>query len=232
MDESNIIENWLRSLELVQYTQSFLDNGYDDLEICKQIGEADLDAIGVSKEEHRIDILEAVLVLRKQGGASVYFTLEEPLYEIKPATDNKDIIDKDAGEDNQVINHDYEEPDEPNEGSHEGSNEESIVASSASAADSSSSVSVSSGGEGKAKKDESVSGESSPPAEQIQGLEDELTANQKAALNDGYVEGKRAIVSFPKIQLAAILRDKLSDEDNVGLQNQNTVSIGLPDGQP
>ncbi|KAH9505577.1 Sterile alpha motif domain-containing protein 5 [Bulinus truncatus] len=74
---NSIVEDWLRSVDLVQYTQSFLDNGYDDLEVCKQIGEDDLDAIGVPKDEHREKLMRAVKVLREEGGAAVYFTLEE-----------------------------------------------------------------------------------------------------------------------------------------------------------
>ncbi|XP_071957207.1 SAM and SH3 domain-containing protein 1-like [Antedon mediterranea] len=76
MEDSNIVEEWLRSLDLSQYLEAFIDNGYDDLETCKQIGEPDLDAIGVDVSVHRIDILEAVNRLKTEGGAPVYFTLE------------------------------------------------------------------------------------------------------------------------------------------------------------
>lgn len=72
-----IVEEWLRSLGLVIYTQSFLDNGYDDLEICKQIGEPDLDAIGVIRPEQRAILLQAVRILKEEGGTAVYFTLED-----------------------------------------------------------------------------------------------------------------------------------------------------------
>lgn len=34
---SNIVSEWLRSLHLAKYAESFIDNGYDDLEICKQV---------------------------------------------------------------------------------------------------------------------------------------------------------------------------------------------------
>ena len=77
----NIVEAWLRSLNLVHYTQAFIDNGYDDLEICKQIGDPDLDAIGVNKDAHRKEILQAVQILREQGGTHVYFILENPDYQ-------------------------------------------------------------------------------------------------------------------------------------------------------
>lgn len=73
----NIVVEWLRSLQLGQYAESFLDNGYDDLEICKQVGDPDLDAIGVLNPSHRARLLQSVRTLREEGAASVYFTLEE-----------------------------------------------------------------------------------------------------------------------------------------------------------
>ncbi|CAL4064903.1 unnamed protein product [Meganyctiphanes norvegica] len=75
--EETIVEEWLKSLSLDQYSESFLDNGYDDLEICKQIGPPDLDAIGVVNPGHRGALLSAVLLLREEGAASVYFAVEE-----------------------------------------------------------------------------------------------------------------------------------------------------------
>ncbi|XP_052130509.1 uncharacterized protein LOC113202267 isoform X3 [Frankliniella occidentalis] len=74
---SNIVVEWLRSLHLGQYAESFLDNGYDDLEICKQVGDPDLDAIGVFNQAHRGRLLGSVRALREEGAASVYFSLEE-----------------------------------------------------------------------------------------------------------------------------------------------------------
>ncbi|XP_051868405.1 SAM and SH3 domain-containing protein 1a isoform X2 [Pristis pectinata] len=75
---TNIVLEWLKSLKLAQYGESFLDNGYDDLEVCKQIGEPDLDAIGVESPGHRHLIKAAVARLREEEetGAVVYFTLE------------------------------------------------------------------------------------------------------------------------------------------------------------
>lgn len=73
----NIVENWLKSLDLDKYTQAFLDNGYDDLEICKQVGEQDLDAIGVESTEDRAKLLDAVKTLKEKGGTAVYLTLED-----------------------------------------------------------------------------------------------------------------------------------------------------------
>lgn len=74
---SNIVEEWLRSLHLGQYAESFIDNGYDDLEICKQVGDPDLDAIGVFNPAHRSRLLQSIRTLREEGAASVYSTLEE-----------------------------------------------------------------------------------------------------------------------------------------------------------
>lgn len=73
----NIVIEWLRSLHLSQYAESFIDNGYDDLEICKQVGEPDLDAIGVLNPAHRQRLLHSIRTLREEGAAAVYFTLEE-----------------------------------------------------------------------------------------------------------------------------------------------------------
>ena len=73
---NSTVEEWLRSLNLVAYTQAFLDNGYDELDICKEIGEEDLDAIGVLNRRDRGDILNAVDRL-KTGGTAVYFVLEQ-----------------------------------------------------------------------------------------------------------------------------------------------------------
>ncbi|XP_067049790.1 serine/arginine repetitive matrix protein 1-like [Acropora muricata] len=72
---SSSVEDWLRSLGFINYTQDFLDNGYDELEICKEIGKEDLDAIGVRNFKDRTDILNAVSRL-KQDGTAVYFELE------------------------------------------------------------------------------------------------------------------------------------------------------------
>nr|XP_037856617.1 sterile alpha motif domain-containing protein 5 isoform X1 [Chlorocebus sabaeus] len=78
---TNIVYEWLKALKLPQYAESFVDNGYDDLEVCKQIGDPDLDAIGVLAPAHRRRILEAVRRLREQdaNAAGLYFTLEPQL---------------------------------------------------------------------------------------------------------------------------------------------------------
>ncbi|KAM9704467.1 SAM and SH3 domain-containing protein 1a isoform 4-T4 [Menidia menidia] len=74
-----IVYEWLKTLQLSQYVESFVDNGYDDLEVCKQIGDPDLDAIGVYIPHHRQKIHEAVRRLKeeaKETASGLYFTLE------------------------------------------------------------------------------------------------------------------------------------------------------------
>ncbi|KAM9354980.1 sterile alpha motif domain-containing protein 5-like [Pholidichthys leucotaenia] len=74
-----IVYEWLKTLQLPQYVESFVDNGYDDLEVCKQIGDPDLDAIGVYIPHHRHRIHEAVRRLKeeaKETASGLYFTLE------------------------------------------------------------------------------------------------------------------------------------------------------------
>ena len=34
----SVLEFWLSSINMYSYYQSFIDNGYDDLEICKKVG--------------------------------------------------------------------------------------------------------------------------------------------------------------------------------------------------
>ena len=70
--KTSAIMAWLHFLQMHQYYQEFIDNGYDDLETAKKIGLEDLDAIGVEDQHHKIFLLDAVRVLREQGAAWVY----------------------------------------------------------------------------------------------------------------------------------------------------------------
>ncbi|XP_058611732.1 SAM and SH3 domain-containing protein 1a isoform X4 [Onychostoma macrolepis] len=89
----NIVYEWLKTLQLCQYVEAFVDNGYDDLEVCKQIGDPDLDAIGVFIPHHRQRIHDAVQRLKdheKETATGLYFTLEpmppvSPIYTIRMA---------------------------------------------------------------------------------------------------------------------------------------------------
>ena len=52
----NIVATWLNFLQVGEYSDSFLDNGYDDLETVKQIRVEDLRAIGVDNQVREIYI--------------------------------------------------------------------------------------------------------------------------------------------------------------------------------
>ena len=73
----NIIKIWLKSLNIEEYSESFIDNGYDDLETVKQIKREDLVAIGVSEKEHQDYLLDCVKVLKEKGAAWVYLLCQE-----------------------------------------------------------------------------------------------------------------------------------------------------------
>lgn len=95
MAASNIVCEWLKALGLSQYAESFLDNGYDDLEICKQVGDPDLDAIGVQNPSHRLKLLKSIRLLREKGAASVYFQINDPSSLLDPdclERDNSPIL--------------------------------------------------------------------------------------------------------------------------------------------
>ncbi|XP_065057036.1 nucleolar and coiled-body phosphoprotein 1-like [Rhopilema esculentum] len=67
------VEDWLRSMGLICYAQPFYDNGYENLEICRQITEEDLNVIGISNVKDKNDILAGVCRLKQKA---VYFELE------------------------------------------------------------------------------------------------------------------------------------------------------------
>uniref|UniRef100_A0A1A9VT04 SAM domain-containing protein n=1 Tax=Glossina austeni TaxID=7395 RepID=A0A1A9VT04_GLOAU len=76
---SNTTTTKLKSaLKVPKYAESFMENGYDELEICKQIGEIDLDAIGVDNAQHRSKLLKSVRTLREKGAALVYVMINDP----------------------------------------------------------------------------------------------------------------------------------------------------------
>ena len=69
----HVVWTWLRTLDQEHLFDSFLENGYDDLETVKQMGEEDLLAIGVEDQETRFVISQAARMLREKGAAWVYF---------------------------------------------------------------------------------------------------------------------------------------------------------------
>ena len=68
----NVVQKWLRFLDVEEYSESFIDNGYDDLETVKLIEMEDLEAIGVMRRDHQDYLLASVKVLRESGAAWVY----------------------------------------------------------------------------------------------------------------------------------------------------------------
>ncbi|SPP81343.1 uncharacterized protein LOC117583315 [Drosophila guanche] len=92
MSHHNIVCEWLRTIGLAQYGESFLENGYDELEICKQIGEIDLDAIGVDNLSHRGKLLKSVRMLREKGAAIVYVLINDP----KALSNSNEILASDC----------------------------------------------------------------------------------------------------------------------------------------
>ena len=76
-EDENIVSVWLRFLNIEEYTERFMDNGYDDLETVKMIGEDDLKAIGIDNQRDEEMILLSVKILREHGAAWVYLLLGE-----------------------------------------------------------------------------------------------------------------------------------------------------------
>ena len=48
------VHNVFRFLDLEQYSEGFIENGYDDLETVKLIEREDLIAIGVNRSDHQV----------------------------------------------------------------------------------------------------------------------------------------------------------------------------------
>ena len=55
---SGAVKDWLRFLDLDDFSESFIDNGYDDLETVKLIEREDLVAIGVQGVEQQDYLLD------------------------------------------------------------------------------------------------------------------------------------------------------------------------------
>ncbi|KRT85229.1 Sterile alpha motif containing protein [Oryctes borbonicus] len=186
MSAGNIVAEWLRSLHLGQYAESFIDNGYDDLEICKQVGDPDLDAIGVFNPQHRSRLLQSVRTLREEGAASVYFTLEESsgvhLHE-------ECLCDNVSGAARSSRNSSGRCSDK----------EVAVAAAAAVTTAAPSRVQVSPGATGSSSTGSS--------AVVIEGAQEAA-----AKYLDEYEEGKAELVKIPRMQLKMLLREKLAQD--------------------
>ena len=85
------LEFWLSSLSLSCHQDTFLDNGYDDLEICKKIGPSDLTAMGVTQLQHRTRIMAAVSELVVGGATQVYIRADGMGWKIQKERDKREI---------------------------------------------------------------------------------------------------------------------------------------------
>ena len=77
----NMVKHWLEEIGCSDYIEQFLDNGYDDMDICKQIGLKDIDAIGIQDLDDRIRLITAIERLKGKNPNSnkpFYFVLENP----------------------------------------------------------------------------------------------------------------------------------------------------------
>ena len=60
-----------------EYSEGFLENGYDDMETVKLIERDDLIAIGVTRGDHQEYLLSSVRILRERGAAWVYLVFSD-----------------------------------------------------------------------------------------------------------------------------------------------------------
>ena len=123
-----VVESWLHTLGFHQYTQAFIDNGYDDLDVCRQIGDADLDAIGVTVAEDRASLLRAVSELQQSTNtvhqpltssvvSPVYFTLENLTLDSPPGDMEKHQVRQRTADIVSSISHSHSHSDGDGESS-------------------------------------------------------------------------------------------------------------------
>ena len=93
--DENIVSVWLKFLNIEEYTEQFIDNGYDDLETVKLMGEEDLKAIGIDNHKDEEMILLSVKILREQGAAWVYLLLGDEEDVVKTSSSGKMSISED-----------------------------------------------------------------------------------------------------------------------------------------
>lgn len=59
------VEELLRRIDLPEYAIAFARNGYEDIELFKEIEPSDLDYLGIMTPDHRTRILAAVQLLHQ-----------------------------------------------------------------------------------------------------------------------------------------------------------------------
>jgi hypothetical protein len=68
----SVVQKWLRFFDVEELSESFIDNGYDDLETVQLIKREYPEAIGVMRQDHQDYLFSSVKVLRERGAALVY----------------------------------------------------------------------------------------------------------------------------------------------------------------
>lgn len=222
---TNIVVEWLRSLHLGQYSESFIDNGYDDLEICKQVGDPDLDAIGVFNPIHRSRLLQSVRTLREEGAASVYFTLEETVAAASVNSSQPILF---------TSHHQHHHLNEDEQCLCDNVSARSSRGSSTGPPSSLGSLQVQTQANvtntGQCVKDVLRYGGNSPVPSSSGGSGQELAAVAGARYVDEYEEGKAELVKIPRVQLKVLLREKLQQDGiRLSFQPYSTTVSGQVD---
>lgn len=69
------VEDLLRKMNMQEHISVFVLNGYEDLELFKEIEPSDLDYLGIINSEHRAKILTAVQLLHDLDCKYAYVTI-------------------------------------------------------------------------------------------------------------------------------------------------------------
>eukprot|EP00035_Acanthoeca_spectabilis_P038177 m.50796 g.50796 ORF g.50796 m.50796 type:complete len:736 (+) comp9028_c0_seq1:180-2387(+) len=69
-DDTDAVADFLQSIGMEQYTQTFYDNGYDHMDEVSTLREADFEAMGIQKLGHRRRLAEHAAKLQAPSGAS------------------------------------------------------------------------------------------------------------------------------------------------------------------
>ena len=60
LDTPSSVRTWLQGLKLVQYTEAFIENGWDQVQFLGNMQRQDLRDIGVKDEQHLTKILQSL----------------------------------------------------------------------------------------------------------------------------------------------------------------------------
>lgn len=97
------VRDLLTKLGLEQYVDTFIDNGFDDIDIVRQIDEDDLMVMGISSKEDRYDILDTIYILNKAAKPSFGYMEVEPEIEMPTGEDVLHLVMERLNEDKLVL---------------------------------------------------------------------------------------------------------------------------------